>query len=407
MRGMTTRLTIGERVAWYRRRRGLSQLALAGLVGRTEDWVSKVENNRIDLDRLSVIRSLAEALDVSLGDLLAEPSLMAWTADSGRRTVPALRRALMDYHQLVGSANGGAPDAPEPPDALWRGVGELWGAYQDSRFGYVTAVLPRVLARAQRSAEANDGRPRSEALAVLALAYQAASTTLTKVGETDLAWIASDRGLAAATAAGNPLVLGSLYRSVAHALLSNGRYEEAIGVVRLSADRLRGELDRPDPVALSVYGSAFLAGAMAAARADDRAACQDFLGEAQRIAQRLGHDGNHLWTAFGPTNVAIHRVATAVELGDVQVAVDLGPRINTAALPLERRIRHELEVARALASWGRRDEGLTALLAAEHRAPEQVRYHFISRQLVLGWMRSGRSKPSHHLTGLAQRIGVA
>ena len=58
MRGMTESLTIGERVAFYRRRRGLSQEVVAGLVGRTEDWLSKIENNRAELDRLSVIRKL-------------------------------------------------------------------------------------------------------------------------------------------------------------------------------------------------------------------------------------------------------------------------------------------------------------------------------------------------------------
>jgi transcriptional regulator with XRE-family HTH domain len=76
MRGMTNNLTIGERVAWYRRRRGMSQEVLADMVGRTVDWLSKVENNRVDLDRLSVIKALADTLDVSLGDLLSEPSLM-------------------------------------------------------------------------------------------------------------------------------------------------------------------------------------------------------------------------------------------------------------------------------------------------------------------------------------------
>jgi transcriptional regulator with XRE-family HTH domain len=98
---MTTNLTIGERVAWYRRRRGMSQEVLAGLVGRTVDWLSRAENNRMELDRLSVIKTLADALDVSLGDLLAEPTLMEWTADSGKRTVPALRSALMNYRQLT------------------------------------------------------------------------------------------------------------------------------------------------------------------------------------------------------------------------------------------------------------------------------------------------------------------
>ena len=100
MRGMTEKLTIGERVAWYRRRRGMSQEVLAGLVGRTADWLQKAENNRIELDRLSVIRSLAQALDVSIGDLIGEPILLDWTADSRTQTVPALRAALMDYSQL-------------------------------------------------------------------------------------------------------------------------------------------------------------------------------------------------------------------------------------------------------------------------------------------------------------------
>ena len=50
-----------------------------------------------------------------------------------------------------------------------------------------------------------------------------------------------------------------------------------------------------------------------------------------------------------------------------------------------------------------RDEGLAALLGAEQIAPEQVRHHFISRQLVLTWMRQ-RGKPSPSLTGLASRL---
>ena len=33
MRGITTALTIGERIAWYRQRRGMSQEVLANFVG--------------------------------------------------------------------------------------------------------------------------------------------------------------------------------------------------------------------------------------------------------------------------------------------------------------------------------------------------------------------------------------
>ena len=198
MRGMTETMTIGERVAFYRRRRGMAQVVLAGLVGRTEDWLSKVENDRIELDRLSVIRRLAEALDVTLADLVAEPTLLDWTTDSGVRTVPALRAALMDYGQMA-PALAAATDAAAPDlGALQRAVGEVFDAYQASRYAYVAGRTPLVLAdalRASRTAAADD---RNRANALLALAYQAAVSVLTKLGETDLAWIAAERGLNAA-----------------------------------------------------------------------------------------------------------------------------------------------------------------------------------------------------------------
>ena len=138
MRGMTEKLTIGERVAWYRRRRGMSQEVLAGLVGRTADWLQKAENNRIELDRLSVIRSLARALDVSIGDLIGEPILLDWTADSRTQTVPALRAALMDYSQLSPLlADSGAQADPPTLDQLTKRVDAIFEGYQQSRFGYV------------------------------------------------------------------------------------------------------------------------------------------------------------------------------------------------------------------------------------------------------------------------------
>ncbi len=130
---MTENLTVGERVAWYRRRRGMSQEVLAGLIGRTADWLQRAENNRIQLDRLSVIRSLAEVLDVSIGDLIGEPTLLDWTAESRTQTVPALRAVLMDYSQLSTLLASGESDS-EPPalDQLARKVDAIFEAYQHS-----------------------------------------------------------------------------------------------------------------------------------------------------------------------------------------------------------------------------------------------------------------------------------
>jgi transcriptional regulator with XRE-family HTH domain len=404
---MTQNLTIGERVRYYRIRRGISQDVLAGLVGRTEDWLSKIENNRIELDRLSVIRRLAEALDVTIGDLVGEPALLNWTADSGTRTVPALRAVLMDYTQITPLLATSAVSNGEPPslDALQRDISDVFGAYQASRYGYVTGRIPLVLSDAMHAAREANHIDRARAQGLLALAYQCAVAVLTKLGETDLAWIASERGLAAAQLSGNPLILGSLFRSVTYALHATGRFRAAVELTQAAADVLQPHLSaRADDELVSIYGSLFLTGAVAASRAEDRQTTTTFLTEAQDAADRLGRDANLMWTAFGPTNVAIHRVSTAMELGDVQIALDLGPRVDASGLPVERQVRHAIETARAYSARNRRDDALAVLLNAEQLAPEQIKHHAISRQLVLSWIRNHRGPRNTQLDQLARRL---
>jgi hypothetical protein len=312
----------------------------------------------------------------------------------------------MDYRQIMGMPASTSRDEPIPFAELEGDLNEVWLAYQDSRFGFVTSRVPQLIADSQVAAGAYDGDESARAHAILALTYQAAAVTLTKVGEQDLAWIASDRGLVAAQRSNDVVIQGSLFRSVTHSLLSTGRYNEAVQMTEQATAVLEPHLANAGAEMLSVYGTLLLAGSMAAARAENRSMTMDLLNLADELARRLGGDANHLWTAFGPTNVAIHRVSTAMELGDVQLAVETGPRIDTTSLPVERQVRHALEVARALSMRNRRQEALATVLEAEQTAPEQVRYHFISRHLVQTWIRQQRGKPSFHLTGLAERLRV-
>jgi transcriptional regulator with XRE-family HTH domain len=404
---MTTDLTIGERIAFYRRRRGISQTVLADMIGRSTDWLSKVENGRISLDRLSVLRRIADRLDLSLGDLVAVPSLMEWTRDSGQATVPRLRSVLMDYRELTHLGNQHGATLDINADQMREQVQELWGAYQDSRFGYVAHRLVSIIPSGKALAQACSDAERPLVQGRLALAYQVAATMLTKLGESDLAWTAANHGIHAAHASEKPVIVGSVFRGLTHTLMATGAYAEAVQLTHTAVDFLEEHLAKPTRTMESVYGAQLLAGSMAAARSDDRETTRDFLAAAERTAARLGHDDNRLWTAFGPTNVTIHRVATAMELGAVQVALDLGPSLDTSALPTERRVRHALEVSRALTNARRRDEAVSLVLEAEQRAPEQVRYHFLSRQLVQTWLRTTRDKPSLELTGLAERLHIA
>ena len=51
MRGAGDHFSVGDRIAFYRRRRQLTQRVLAQLVARSEDWLSKVERNERDVRR--------------------------------------------------------------------------------------------------------------------------------------------------------------------------------------------------------------------------------------------------------------------------------------------------------------------------------------------------------------------
>jgi tetratricopeptide (TPR) repeat protein len=295
----------------------------------------------------------------------------------------------------------------EPPSSrdLERDLRIAFDAYQQSRFTAAASRVAMLLADAHLACRECKETDRARVSRVLALSYQAAASVLTKVGQPDIAWIAAERGFNAAERSASPAVRASLLRSVAFALHSTGRFEPAMDLVESGAGYLQDEI-AGDDAALSVYGTLLLVGSMAAARFGDGSRTAGYLQEAGSAAQRLGRDSNHLWTAFGPTNVAIHRVNTAMELGDVQTALDSGPSLNTHAVPAERQVRYLLDIARAYSLTGNRDDALGTTLAAERIAPEQVRQHYLSRTIVMTLIRSAPGKPTIELERLAGRVKV-
>ncbi len=96
----------------------------------------------------------------------------------------------------------------------------------------------------------------------------------------------------------------------------------------------------------------------------------------------------------------------AAELGDFQRAATLGEPIDVRAMPMERQVRHSLEVARALHFQHRQPDSLHLVLRAETRAPEQIRRHYLTHALLHEWIKNRRTAVSVELHGLARRAGV-
>lgn len=402
MRGAGDGLRVGERIAFYRRRRGLTQSTLGALVGRSEEWVGSIERGRRQVRRLDILTEVAQALRVTLPDLLGQPVLMEGEHDDD--DVPAVRDALMAPRRLsrmlFGEVNGPPPD----PATSARFVEQVWFEYQAGRLGRVVSALPSLISTAQRLEE-EPGESRS-GWAVSARVHHLAATTLIKMGENDLAWIAAERAMFAGEQADDPLVLASAARAGTHAFLANGRYQEALQLGVTAASWLRERMDEDDPAAVSLFGMLHLRTAGAAARRRDRATSRELLTQAQAAAERLGEDANYWQTGFGPTNVELHRLTAALDLGDVGYVVARGPHIGTAHLPVERAVCHLIDVGLALGMVADDDNAVAQFLEAEQRAPQLVRHSPLVREAVKTIYRRSpatHARKSSPLLGLAER----
>ena len=105
-------MSVGERIAIYRRRRGLSQLALANMIGRSEAWLSQVERGIRHVDRVSVLIRLAQVLKVTVEDLIGQPLSLAPNGGIEFRAIPALRAALTDYEVIPATFGVATGDGP-------------------------------------------------------------------------------------------------------------------------------------------------------------------------------------------------------------------------------------------------------------------------------------------------------
>jgi hypothetical protein len=292
-----------------------------------------------------------------------------------------------------------------------KAVNHAWQTYQHAKCGLLARALPKLLRDAQATDSAYAGTQAADSAAhLLAQVYQLASSTLRKLGEHQLSWLAADRSIAVAQRADDPLLTAVATYRVALALLALGRSRPALEVTVNVANRLApGTGGEPaTPERLSVYGMMLLQGAFAAARIGDTASVRDLLGGAEEAARALGGDHNHYWTSFGPTNVQIHRAACAVELGEGGLAVETHERMDPygfGALLPERRAHHYLDIARGYAQIGDVEGASEMLLEGDRLAPSEIRCRPIAREVLRDVLRRSRGTPPP-IAELAQHLGI-
>jgi transcriptional regulator with XRE-family HTH domain len=403
-------LPIGRRVAYWRARRKMSQQVFADRLGKSKSWVDKVERGVRRLDKFSVVYEMADVLQVDVQMLLGKsPERRPESVNCiDQIEVEEIRAALERYDQINAFFHPAAQ--PPPLVEMQKAVGHAWLTYQHAKYGMLARALPRLLRDAQAADTAYQGTEETrQAAHLLGQVYQIASSSLWKLGEHQLAWLAADRSIAVARRTGDQLLAGAATFRIGNALLALGRSRPALEVNVNIANRLAPNGEEDTPERLSVYGMLLLQGAMAAARIGDGATVRDLLNGADDAATALGGDQNHYWTCFGPTNVQLHRAATAVELGEGRLAVEahehLDPDSFAALLP-ERRAHHYLDIARGYAQIGDADKAAEMLLEADRLAPSEIRCRPIAHEVLSDVLRRSRGTPAAPITELAEHMGV-
>jgi transcriptional regulator with XRE-family HTH domain len=315
-------------------------------------------------------------------------------ASTGTLLISRVRDAMLGLDQT---------SAPIPLPELPAALAATLTDFHRCRYRRLADVLPRLIRSGHAaSGEAGDDPETSRLLAEI---YSLATRMLIKLDDQQLGWLAADRTRLIASGADAPLIAAEAARNLAVLARKAGWHDQAAAIALAAADHpdLRGK----DPAGTAKRGQLIMSAAYTFAKNGDRQTMRELTSDAASIATRLGgrtllrdHGGG-----FSPATVTLHRISAEYSIGEPGAAVAAARRVPPASLPsIERRSRYYTDVARAYAQWGRRDECLGALLAAERTAPEEIHTRPAIRDLVSGLLVSGPTKPE--LRGLAARCGI-
>ncbi|WP_433532037.1 helix-turn-helix domain-containing protein [Micromonospora sp. CA-263727] len=395
--------TIGRKIASHRARRGLTQEELAGLVGISLSLMKKIESGDRLVTRFSQLLLFAQALRIpDLRELTGVPLPLMPDGRRGHPEANAVRAAFMERSR----------PAVEPTTlaALAADIERTWQAWQSPspfRYAQVGQDLPHLLRGTRLLLLTADDDERRAALAEASKLYQLVRSWTKRVGEHELSLVAADRAVAAAMEADDPDLAGAASWNLAMILSARGHTEQARAVCREAIAELRPTMPDAGPARLAVWGGLHLLAAVEAARKDDASDARRLLDAADKIADRIG-ETNHFRMVFGPTNVACHRVATALELGRTRDALTIAERVSVHNAPaVERRLTFHLDAARGYARTGNDIAAVHMLQRIHAESPEELRFGSGTRETLR--LLVGRAKPAilADLRPMAEAAGLS
>jgi DNA-binding XRE family transcriptional regulator len=408
MTELPAELTTGERIRILRERRGLSRPVLAGLVGRSSDWLKKIENGDRDLRSITHLVRLANALHVPDVSTLTGGELAIPADAVGKLShvcVPEIRKAMHGV-SFTGTPTVGGLSA-EALKGRVEGAWRLWHTSTHQRTE-VGALVPDLIRDAHACVKAHEGAERRAAHAATADLYRLVQRLLAHISEPELYWLALDRGRAHSEDADDPVTLALAAWSTAIGQRAAGYADDAVETDEAGMTLLRGQLETGTPELLGVYGALNLQAAISCGLDGRGGDAERYLSEADRTAARLPAGYAHTPSAFDASNVAVHGVGVGVGLLTPGEALRRAESIAPESIAsLERRSRLLLDIAAGHAQKHETAAAVHYLNHAYRVTPEGIRYVPFARGLAGELVRTASGPLKAEAVALAESVGVA
>jgi transcriptional regulator with XRE-family HTH domain len=365
--------TLAARLRRIRRERVQSQEQLAERAGISVEMVRKIEQGRRH-PRLPVLMRIAKALDVPFSELADNRPRLDGIQEGA--SILALRDALLSPSVIPGLDVAETAE-PMPARKLQAAADDAGATYWQGDFARMAAILPGLISAGRATREASG----TDAATALAQIYDLAAALLVHLGKEDLAAVAAERAIAAASSADDERLHAVMQGSYAWVLLHQGRLEESEQIASAAADRIEPSFSAPAED-IAAWGSLLMT-ALGPAAAAGRDTAEDYIRLAGAGAERLGRRVRIYQTSFAPATVHMQATYTYAVRREPAKALEAARKVHPGDLPgTISRGRHLLDVAQAHVD-ARHGKAATAALAEAHRlAPVWFRHQGVARVLV-------------------------
>ncbi|MGW7366209.1 helix-turn-helix domain-containing protein [Streptomyces sp. NPDC054841] len=397
--GNTANFAQRARVA--RDRAGLTRPVVAGLVGRSSDWVKAIETGAIGMPRLPMLLRLAHIYGVDPADLIGDERLAAASYTKAiHGELPIIKTALTTYRL---QATDREPESADVLSARVRQAWKLWHSKGDHR-SRIATLLPDLLADAQHSSRTLEGEGRRRALVIQGQVYHLAQLFLSFQPAPELVMLTGDRAMTAAQDADSPRAIAAAAWYMNHVYRdANEAAEARVDLAEQAAALLRQD----DPEDLARWGLLQLAVALSFAKVGRAGDAWRYWDKANDAAHRLGRDYAHPWLIFGQGIVDGYALTMHNDLMQPGKALEVAAALDLDTVPsATRRSYHLIETARA---YGMQDEGVAAVMLLKKaftESPETIQYNIHTRMALPELVKTGPRMVRDDAQHLALELGV-